>query len=74
MALGFPQAVQIVDWYHAVEYLTRIASALYTDEQEAEAWRERMVTNKARAAWLSSEAEWDSVTRPPPVSASLTRF
>ena len=42
--LNFPQAVQIVDWYHAVEYLSPIATALLPDEQEAEAWRERMVT------------------------------
>lgn len=42
--LNFPQAVQIVDWYHAVEYLSPIATALFADEQEAEAWRERMVT------------------------------
>lgn len=44
VALNFPQAVQIVDWYHAVEYLTPIAEALYADEQEAEAWRQRMTT------------------------------
>lgn len=44
MAFNFPHAVQIVDWYHAFEYLTPIASALYTDEKEAEAWRERMLT------------------------------
>ena len=42
VALNFPQAVQIVDWYHAVAYLTPIAEALYADEQEAEAWRQRM--------------------------------
>lgn len=42
--LNFPQAVQIVDWYHAVEYLTPIAESLYGDKQEAEAWRERMCT------------------------------
>lgn len=40
--LCFPTAVQIVDWYHAVEYLTPISIALYPDEQEAAAWRERM--------------------------------
>lgn len=40
--LNFPGALQIVDWYHAVEYLTPISVALYADEQEAAAWRERM--------------------------------
>lgn len=42
--LNFPHAVQIVDWYHAVAYLTPIATALYADEKEAEAWRQRMTT------------------------------
>lgn len=42
--LLFPEAVQIVDWYHAVTYLTPIADALYADELEAQAWRERMCT------------------------------
>lgn len=42
--LNFPQAVQIVDWYHAVKYLTPIADAIYDDEKEREAWRERMAT------------------------------
>jgi hypothetical protein len=26
---NFPRAVQIVDWYHAVEYLSLIAEAVY---------------------------------------------
>lgn len=43
--LLFPEAVQIVDWYHAVEYLAPIAVAVYPDQQEAQAWRERMVTS-----------------------------
>jgi hypothetical protein len=42
--LCFPKAVQIVDWYHAIEYLTPIATALYADELEAQAWRQRMTT------------------------------
>lgn len=29
--LKFPQAVQIVDWYHAVKYLTPTADAIYDD-------------------------------------------
>lgn len=42
--LCFPKAVQIVDWYHAIEYLTPIATALFTDEHKAEAWRRQMMT------------------------------
>lgn len=37
----FPQAIQIVDWYHAVSYLNPIAQALQAqNEEKAKLWRE----------------------------------
>jgi hypothetical protein len=40
---NFPQAIQIVDWYHAVEYLTPIAEAIYgADTPKGRAWLERV--------------------------------
>lgn len=40
---NFPRAVQIVDWYHAVEYLTPIAEAVYgADSPKGQAWLERV--------------------------------
>jgi len=37
----FPDAVQIVDWYHATEYLAHAAEALYpTDPTAAKAWQQ----------------------------------
>lgn len=41
----FPQAIQIVDWYHACEYLTPIAEAIFPQDSE-------------RTAWLQSVKEW----------------
>ena len=38
----FPDAVQIVDWYHACGYLTEIASTAYADEDTAQDWLEQM--------------------------------
>ena len=35
---NFPEAIQILDWYHAVEYLTPIAQALFKDEAHQRAW------------------------------------
>jgi hypothetical protein len=36
----FPDSVQIVDWYHAAEYLAHAAEALYpTDPAAAKTWR-----------------------------------
>jgi len=40
----FPDAVQIVDWYHACGYLTEIASTAYADEDTAQDWLEQMKT------------------------------
>ncbi len=37
---NFPDAVQIVDWYHAVAYLTPIATALHDSAAEGERWRQ----------------------------------
>jgi hypothetical protein len=35
---NFPQAIQILDWYHAVEYLTPVAHALFHDEAKRTEW------------------------------------
>ena len=40
----FPDAIQIVDWYHACGYLTEIASTAYADEDTAQDWLEQMKT------------------------------
>lgn len=36
----FPQAVQIVDWYHAVGYVRAVAQAAFADEAARAAWFE----------------------------------
>jgi hypothetical protein len=45
VAENFPQAVQILDWYHALEYLTPIAHALFAQEERQNAWLEEMKTH-----------------------------
>ena len=34
----FPQANQIVDWFHACEYLVPVAKVAFKDEPQREAW------------------------------------
>jgi hypothetical protein len=34
----YPQAVQIVDWYHASEHLEKVASLAFTTREERQAW------------------------------------
>lgn len=42
----FPKAVQIVDWYHAVEYIAPIANALFGENTaKSKAWQERVTTD-----------------------------
>jgi len=45
VAENFPHAIQILDWYHAVEYLTPIAHALFAEEAEQNAWIDEMETH-----------------------------
>lgn len=40
----FPQAVQIVDWYHALNYVRTVAQAAFTDEHVRETWFEQQRT------------------------------
>jgi hypothetical protein len=42
---NFPHAVQILDWYHAVEYLTPIAHALFSEDEKRKAWVAEMETH-----------------------------
>ena len=37
----FPDAVQIVDWYHACEYLTPVASGVSSDEVKQKDWLQK---------------------------------
>jgi hypothetical protein len=38
VAEHFPQAIQIVDWFHACEYLEAVAKVAFKDETQREAW------------------------------------
>jgi len=37
----FPDAIQIVDWYHACEYLTPIADAAFSKDAERQKWLQK---------------------------------
>ncbi len=44
----YPKAIQIVDWYHAIEYLSPVASALFSKSEVKKRWLDKV------KAWL-----WD---------------
>lgn len=63
----YPSAVQIVDWYHAEEYLEKVARAAFPDLSEQTRWLEETTQNlwegrveavvSACAAWAASCSE-----------------
>ena len=44
VALHYPHAVQIVDWYHAEDRLKRVAHAAFSSERDRAAWLESVTT------------------------------
>lgn len=46
---NFPQAIQILDWYHAVEYLTPISQALFPEKEQQRQW----LTDMKEHLWFS---------------------
>jgi hypothetical protein len=40
IASYYPQAVQIVDWYHAIEHLEKVARLAFRSEEDQKAWLE----------------------------------
>jgi len=44
VAENFPQAIQILDWFHACEYLMPVAKAAFDDEQQQKAWVQQTQT------------------------------
>jgi hypothetical protein len=40
----FPHAIQIVDWFHACQYLAPVAEAAFTDPSQRDAWVEHTKT------------------------------
>lgn len=40
----YPEAIQIVDWFHATEYIAPVAKAAFTTEAEQQAWSKSVRT------------------------------
>jgi hypothetical protein len=45
----FPQAIQILDWYHAASYLWAVARELHKDGQRARQWIDPFLANLAQS-------------------------
>jgi len=38
----YPEAVQIVDWFHATEYIAPVANATFTDKDKRQSWSDQV--------------------------------
>jgi hypothetical protein len=45
LAKAFPQSTQILDFFHAMEYLSKSANILFKDKAECQAWIEKQKTS-----------------------------
>ncbi|MCB9126690.1 MAG: ISKra4 family transposase [Ardenticatenales bacterium] len=70
----FPQATQIVDWYHASQYVWSAARAIYGEEEQATQWADRALTalSEGRLKDLCKNLRTHDAL--PEVSTSLTYF
>ncbi|MDX1523597.1 MAG: ISKra4 family transposase [Anaerolineae bacterium] len=41
----YPEAIQIVDWFHATEYIAPVANAAFTDKDNRQSWSEQVRTD-----------------------------
>jgi hypothetical protein len=41
----YPEAVQIVDWFHATEYIAPVAKTAFSEQDKRDAWIEQVRTN-----------------------------
>ena len=41
----YPEAIQIVDWFHATEYIAPVAKAAFSDEDKQQTWIEQVRTD-----------------------------
>jgi hypothetical protein len=60
----FPQAIQIVDWYHAREYLTPVAALAARSPAEQAAWLDRATTDLWEGRIEAVIQACQQVTRP----------
>jgi ribosomal protein S14 len=78
VAENFPDAIQIVDWFHACEYLTPVAKAAFKDTQKQAAWVEKVKTDlwhgRVEAVIVACEACLNPDREDDPAQKAVTYF
>lgn len=75
----FPHAVQIVDWYHATEYIWAVAHGVYGEGSDlAQAWADKQMTElwhgKVEAVIAACEKHLNPARQKDPAQKAITYF
>ena len=74
----YPEAVQIVDWFHATEYIAPIAKAAFSAETEQQTWIDQVRTDlwegKLDAVIAACERLTEHPSAKEPASKAVTYF
>lgn len=74
----YPEAVQIVDWFHATEYIAPVAKAAFADEERQQGWIKQVRTDLWQGDLDAVIAAFDRLTDLPQAMAlaakALTYF
>jgi hypothetical protein len=69
----YPEAVQIVDWFHATEYIAPVAKAAFEDEDRRQAWITRVRTDLWNGALEAVITAFERLTAHPRASEPATK-
>ena len=74
----YPEAVQIVDWFHATEYIAPVAKAAFTDKDKRQTWSDQVRTDLWDGKLAEVIAAFDRFTEhqraPPAATKAVTYF
>jgi hypothetical protein len=69
----YPEAVQIVDWFHATEYIAPVANAAFDDEDRRQTWIKHVRTDLWKGDLEAVIAAFDRLTDHPPASEPASK-
>lgn len=69
----YPEAVQIVDWFHATEYIAPVANAAFADKDKRQSWSNQLRTDLWEGKLAEVIAAFDRFTEHPQAGEAATK-
>ena len=69
----YPEAVQIVDWFHATEYIAPVANAAFADKDKRQSWSDQRRTDLWEGKLSEVIAAFDRFTEHPQAGEAATK-